>query len=222
MAAAAAASGAPVALHLTARCQVAPRPCTSLRRTVRQGCCCAALRLHRAASGARADAATAADADAAAPAKRPRAPRKPKATAASLEAATPAEPAPRRPRGRPPKFGVTGEKTANGRPLPDPRTVALLIRPGWFADELDVFSSLCRARINNRYPYEAAKPALDWLYARLGDEPSLKGRCATARAVALGPMVLTRDVESLQASWEWLQAEGLDAAKVRWPALWGS
>ena len=69
-----------------------------------------------------------------------------------------------------------GEKTADGRPKPDERTVADLVRRGWFKSEEAVVAVLTRAKTNSsRYAFETAEPAADWLEATLGPEPVKDG-----------------------------------------------
>jgi len=117
-------------------------------------------------------------------------------TAADGEAA----PLARRPRAPYPK---RGEKTADGRPKPDERTVAYLVDLGWFKTKNDVVALLTRAKSRtDRYPFETAKPAADWLVATLGPEPVVKGLCPAARAVKTFPALLTRDTAMLQLKWD--------------------
>jgi len=73
---------------------------------------------------------------------------------------------PQKRRQRAPNVGVLGEKTADGRPKPDERTVADLVERGWFKTEAVVVALLTKtpSRVS-RFPYETAKPAADWLEA---------------------------------------------------------
>jgi hypothetical protein len=91
------------------------------------------------------------------------------------EAAQVAPPARKR---RAPKVGKCGEKTADGRPKPDERTVAYLVALGWFAKEEEVVSVLTRAESQkHRYPFETAQP-----YIAHGDGGA--SACAGARGGA--------------------------------------
>ena len=59
-----------------------------------------------------------------------------------------------------------GEKTADGKPKPDERTVADLVRRGWFKSEVAAVALLTRQKTNNhRYAFETAERAADWLEA---------------------------------------------------------
>jgi hypothetical protein len=74
--------------------------------------------------------------------------------------ATQTEPQMRRQRA--PNVGKLGEKTADGKPKPDERTVADLVRRGWFETEEDVVALLTRRKSeHHRFPYETAKPVAD-------------------------------------------------------------
>ena len=102
-----------------------------------------------------------------------------------------------------PNVGKYGEKTADGRPKPDERTVAYLVDLGWFKSEDDVVTLLTRAKASvQRYPFETAKPAADWLDATLGPEPVVKGLRPAARAVKSLPVLLALDAATLQRKWD--------------------
>ena len=75
------------------------------------------------------------------------------------------------PKRRAPNTGKRGEKTADGRPKPDERTVADLVRRGWFKSEAEAVARLTRGKSgHSRYAFETAEPAADWLEATLGPE----------------------------------------------------
>jgi hypothetical protein len=97
--------------------------------------------------------------------------------------------------------GVRGETTADGKPEPDERTVEDLVRRGWFESEEDAEALLTRRRTGtNRYAFETAKPAADWLEATLGRVP-VKGVLPAARAVKAYPELLHLDAATLQRKW---------------------
>jgi hypothetical protein len=99
-------------------------------------------------------------------------------------------------------YPTRGEKTADGKPKPDERTVADLVRRGWFESEAAAVAVLTRAQSQtHRFPYETAKPAADWLEARLGHEP-VKGVLPAAKAVRLEPLLLTNDAATMQRKWD--------------------
>jgi hypothetical protein len=99
--------------------------------------------------------------------------------------------------------GELGEKTADGKPKPDKRTVADLVRRGWFETEEEVMALLTRAQTReHRFPYETAKPAADWLEATLGRVPVKGGVLPAAKAVKLCPQLLQLDAATLQRKWD--------------------
>ena len=99
--------------------------------------------------------------------------------------------------------GERSEKTADGKPKPDERTVADLVERGWFESEEDAVALLTRApsRIN-RFAFETAKPAADWLEAKLGLVPLKGGVLPAAKAVKAFPDLLCQDAATLQRKWE--------------------
>ena len=100
-------------------------------------------------------------------------------------------------------MGKLDEKTADGRPKPDERTVADLVRRGWIVSEEEAVALLTRAKSRKeRFPFETAKPAADWLEATLGPEPVKDGLCPAAKAVKRDPSVLYRDAATLQRKWD--------------------
>ena len=104
---------------------------------------------------------------------------------------------------RAPNVGEFGETTEDGKPKPDERTVADLVRRGWFKSEEAAVAVLTRGKGNgSRYPFETAEPAADWLEATLGPEPMKDGLCPAARAVKGDPSLLTRDEATLQRKWD--------------------
>ena len=112
-----------------------------------------------------------------------------------------AEPLPRKAFARTP--GKRGEKTADGKPKPDERTVAYLVDLGWFKSEEEVVALLTRAKSgHHRFPFETAEPAADWLDATLGPEPVVRGLSPAARAVKTHLRLLTRDTATLQRNWD--------------------
>ena len=114
----------------------------------------------------------------------------------------------RKPRAR--HSGKRGEKTADGRPKPDELTVADLVRRGWFKTEEAAVALLTRGTSGvNRYAFETAKPAADWLEAKLGLELLKGGVLPAAKAVKLFPGLLFLDATTLQRKWDalTLQAE---------------
>ena len=107
------------------------------------------------------------------------------------------------PRKKAPRVGKLNEKTAGGRPTPDERTVADLVRRGWFKSEEAVVALLTRGKANHsRYAFETAEPAADWLEATLGPEPVKDGLCPAARAVGTNPLLLTNGAAALQRKWD--------------------
>ena len=119
--------------------------------------------------------------------------------------ATAAGPEPGRgpPKRRAPKVGKLGEKTADGRPKPDERTVADLVQRGWFMSEEAAVALLTRRKTNvGRYVFETAELAADWLEATLGPEPVKDGLCPAAKAVKRDPSLLYRDADTLQRKWD--------------------
>ena len=114
-----------------------------------------------------------------------------------------AQAAPQKRRQQAPRVGVRGEKTADGRPKPDERTVADLVCRGWFESEDDAVALLTRGKTgHNRFPFETAKPAADWLEATLGLEPLKGGVLPAAKAVKRFPELLYQDVLTLQRKWD--------------------
>jgi hypothetical protein len=98
--------------------------------------------------------------------------------------------------------GEYGETTADGKPEPDERTVEDLVRRGWLESEEEVVALLTRARSrHNRYAFETAKPAADWLEATLGRVP-VKGVLPAAKAVHGLPQMLYQDAANLQRKWD--------------------
>ena len=108
------------------------------------------------------------------------------------------------PRKRAPKVGKCGEKTADGKPKPDERTVADLVRRGWFKSEEAAVALLTsrNASTGSRYAFETAGPTADWLEATLGPEPVKDGLCPAARAVKRELLLLTKDAATLQRKWD--------------------
>ena len=104
--------------------------------------------------------------------------------------------------GRAPNTGVHGEKTASGRPKPDERTVARLVELGWWATAEAAEAALTRGNKHNRYAYETAGAATDWLIETLGEGEHRSGRSCAAQAVFKWPHILTYSTSALQKSWE--------------------
>jgi hypothetical protein len=99
-------------------------------------------------------------------------------------------------------YPTRGEKTADGRPKPDERTVADLVGSGWFESEEAVVALLTRGKTGvNRYAFETAQPTADWLEAMLGLVPAKGGVLPAAKAVNLFPELLYRDAAALQRKW---------------------
>ena len=104
---------------------------------------------------------------------------------------------------RAPRVGVLNEKTADGRPKPDERTVADLVRRGWFKSEEAAVALLTRKKTNNnRYAFETAERAADWLEATLGPEPVKDGLCPAAQLVKRQPSLVYRGAATLQRKWD--------------------
>ena len=102
-----------------------------------------------------------------------------------------------------PRVGKLGEKTADGKPKPDERTVADLVRRGWFKSEEAAVALLTRGKTNlNRYAFETAERAADWLEATLGPEPVKDGLCPAAKAVKGDSSLLTTGAATLQRKWD--------------------
>jgi hypothetical protein len=106
------------------------------------------------------------------------------------------------PRRRAP-YPQRGEKTADGKPKPDERTVADLVERRWFKTEEAAVTLLTRRKTGtNRFAFETAKAAADWLEATLGLEPLKGGVLPAAKAIRLEPLLLCRDAAALQRQWE--------------------
>ena len=103
---------------------------------------------------------------------------------------------------RAPNAGVRGEKAASGQPKPDVRTVARLVELGWCETAEATEAMLTRQKHRNRFAFETAGPAIDWLLNTLGEEKHRSGKCCAARAVSKSPLILARSVPSLQRGWE--------------------
>ena len=101
-----------------------------------------------------------------------------------------------------PRVGVLNEKTASGRPKPDVRTVARLVELGWYDTAEAAEAMLTRLKTHNRFPFETAGPAIDWLHDTLGEAKHSSGRCVAAHAVFRRPAVLTYTTSALQRGWE--------------------
>ncbi len=122
---------------------------------------------------------------------------------AALHSAAEGEAEPKKRRQKAPNTGVRGEKTADGRPKPDERTVADLVRRGWLESEEATVAVLTRAQSRqHRFPYETAKPAADWLEATLGPEPLKGGVLPAAKVVKAFPELLCLDAAALQRKWD--------------------
>ena len=107
------------------------------------------------------------------------------------------------PRTKAPRVGKLGEKTADGKPKPDERTVADLVRRGWFKSEEAAVALLTRGKTNkHRYAFETAERAADWLEATLGPEPVKGGLCPAAKVVTGFPLLLTNGAAALQRKWD--------------------
>jgi hypothetical protein len=104
--------------------------------------------------------------------------------------------------GVPPQVGVRGEKTASGRPKPDERTVARLLELGWWATPEEAEARLTRGKNTNRFAYETAGAAVDWLIETLGEGKHRSGRSFAAQAVFKWPHILALSTNLLQAGWE--------------------
>ena len=115
------------------------------------------------------------------------------------------------PKRRAPNVGKQGEKTADGKPKPDERMVADLVRRGWFKSEEAAVARLTRKETNeSRFPFKTAGPAADWLEATLGPEPVKDGLCPAARVVKGDPSLLVRDAAALQCKWDALTLSSAD------------
>ena len=97
--------------------------------------------------------------------------------------------------------GVIGETTPEGKPKPDERTVAHLVRRGVFASEEEAVAALTRVNNKHRFLYETAGPAIDWLLVCLADTPVVGNRSGVTRCVAKHPRVLTYSVDILRTGW---------------------
>ena len=118
-------------------------------------------------------------------------------------AGEPAQAKPKKRRQKAPRVGELGEKTADGKPEPDERTVEDLVRRGWFESEEDAVALLTRLPSReSRFPYETAEPTADWLEARLGREPLKGGVLPAAKLVQRFPDLLYQDAATLQRKWE--------------------
>jgi len=98
---------------------------------------------------------------------------------------------------------VLNEKTASGRPKPDERTIARLVHElGWWATAEAAEAALTRVKNTNRFAFETAGPAIDWLIETLGKGEHRSGRSLAAQAVFKAPRILTRSTSQLQAGLE--------------------
>ncbi len=110
---------------------------------------------------------------------------------------------PQKRRQRAPNVGELREKTADGKPKPDERTVADLVERGWFETEEAVVLLLTRAPSRHeRFAFETAQPTADWLEAMLGLEPLKGGVLPAAKVVNLFPELLYQDAAALQRKWD--------------------
>ena len=98
--------------------------------------------------------------------------------------------------------GVRGEKTASGRPKPDVRTVARLVELGWLDTAEAAEAVLTKRQVRNRFSFETAGPAINWLLNTLGEEKHSSGRCLAAHAAFTFPTILTLSLSLLQRGWE--------------------
>jgi hypothetical protein len=122
---------------------------------------------------------------------------------APLHSAAEGEAKPQKRRQQAPNVGERGEKTADGRPKPDERTVADLVERGWFETEQAVVALLTRSKTGrSRYPFETAKPAADWLEATLGRVPLKGGVLPAVMTVIRYPELLQQDAATLQRKWD--------------------
>ena len=103
--------------------------------------------------------------------------------------------------------GARGAKTADGRPAPDPRTVAHLVESGIFATPAAALAAL--AVSFRRYPYDTARPVIDWLKetfpARSG-ATSRSGLAGAARMIQRRPPLLSSTLPPMRARWDALLA----------------
>ena len=100
-------------------------------------------------------------------------------------------------------MGELGEKTADGRPKPDERTVEDLVERSWFESEEDAVALLTKKKSqHHRFAFETAKPAADWLEATLGREPLKGGVLPAAKAVKGFPELLLFNAATLQRKWD--------------------
>ena len=104
---------------------------------------------------------------------------------------------------RAPNVGEPGETTPDGKPKPDERTVADLVRRGWFKSEEAAVALLTRGKTNkHRYAFETAERAADWLEATLGPAPVKDRLCPATRAVMTNPLLFTHSAAALQRKWD--------------------
>ncbi len=81
--------------------------------------------------------------------------------------------------------------------------MADLVRRGWFESEEDAVALLTKTPSReSRFPYDTAKPAADWLEARLGSVPVKGGVLPAAKAVKADPSLLAKDAATLQRKWD--------------------
>ena len=98
---------------------------------------------------------------------------------------------------------MLNEKTASGRPKPDVHTVARLLELGWCATPEAAEARLARGNGHNRYAYETAGSAIDWLIETLGEgEHPSSGRSCAAQAFFKWPRILICSTSALQRGWE--------------------
>ena len=102
---------------------------------------------------------------------------------------------------RPRRVGKIGEKTPQGRPKPDERTVAYLVLRGVYVSDSAAVAALTRLKTKHRYVYETAGPAIDWLLHRLAALPVVRGRSGVTRTVTKHPRVLTYSLDVLNNGW---------------------
>ena len=103
--------------------------------------------------------------------------------------------------------GARGIKSADGSPAPDPRTVAHLVESGLFGTPQEAGAALGSS--HRRYPYDTARPVIDWLQETFPGHhgvTSRNGLAGAARIIARRPLLLSSLLPPMRARWEALLA----------------
>ena len=104
--------------------------------------------------------------------------------------------------------GARGIKTADGNPAPDPRTIAHLVESGLFGSP-EAAAAALGGSSHRRYPYDTARPVIEWLketFSVRSSAISRNGLAGAARIIARRPLVLSCLLPPMRARWDALLA----------------